>query len=979
VQLLDIDQRREVLTVPRAGEAALMHLVPLAFAPDGTGVLTADGATLTARTLPGGAARPPVPVDIGGPIRAILGWSPGRGLAALFTSRGPGRDGRVVVVRLDTGRAVHTVPVESDPHARLTPDGRHLVVAEREGVRVWDTATWAVVGQTTLPQVRFADLDLSPDGRLAVVTAFDGQLRLLTLGAGVGGVPPAGTPDPGTMPAARPEFKPVWDVAFDVDPGRMPRSVRYSADGSRLVAPAFQAAVTHTFDAATGKSLATLADTVGSVVTAFPAGGGSAITYAANAPAAKVWSTDTGRELDTIPVPHDGRCQLLDLSPDGRTALLRRNADNEIAVLDMRTGKAVALTPVQGLGAATLSPDGTAALVTAGNRAMVFATSDGRRTTQFDLPFARCRDAALAPDRRTAVLLPAPAPDAPEPPLHVIDVSQGRSVRTLPGPFARAAGTVRFTRDGRLLGTARRPDPTGGWAFEVYDTATWQSVARAAEPVAPIGVFDFAPDGRRAVVWSADGRLRAYDLPVSGPLAPRAELAARPARNPVPDRDAVAKADAVIRESYKADFARKLPADRRRLAEKLLREADQTADPAARFALLRTAEAVAAELADVPLAAQAIDGLDRDFDIDGPAEKAKLVEKVSAGTTQVAQLRAAAEAALEMADEAVERDDFDRAVAFAGLAVAALTKAGQTTPLKEAEARQQQLAKLRDEFEPVRRAAAALKANPADPAAALAVGKYRALVQRRWEDGLPLLAAGADPALRKLAELDLRAATDTATTDVQRGDAWAEYAKTQPEAARDPYLSRAKYWYVRALSAQRGGLEVEAAKAKLAFPIAGREHRPGLIAEFLAGPDLKERKKVQIDLTVDVVTRDHRDLGPGMRVLWSGVLIPPATGRYRLIADTPGAVEVWLHAKTGLNVVLSSRPGKFKEATVPLTGDKPVPIWVEYAVLPERGRLPQQTFALKWQRPGAKAPEVIPPGAFFHPRKEAEKLLAGEK
>ena len=88
---------------------------------------------------------------------------------------------------------------------------------------------------------------------------------------------------------------------------------------------------------------------------------------------------------------------------------------------------------------------------------------------------------------------------------------------------------------------------------------------------------------------------------------------------------------------------------------------------------------------------------------------------------------------------------------------------------------------------------------------------------------------------------------------------------------------------------------------------------------------------------------------------------------------------MWLHAKTGLKVVLSSRPGNFKEATVTLDRGEAGADLGQYAVLPERGRMPIQTFVLRWQRPGAKVAEVIPPGAFFHPRKEAEKLLAGEK
>ena len=490
VQVFDIDQGREVLSLPRA-EAAPMYHITLAFAPDGTGVLTADGTTLTARTLPGGAAGPPIPVDIGGPIQAILGWSPGRGLAALFTSRGPGRDGRVVVVRLDTGRAVHTVPVEGDPHARLTPDGRHLVAAERDAVRVWDTATWAIVGQATVPQAHFADLDISPDGRLAVVTAHDGRLRLLTLGAGVGGGP--GTPDPGINAGGE------AGVQTGVE-RRLRRGPRPHAPGGPVLRrrhPPRRPGLP---------------------------GGRDAHVRSRDRQAARHPRRDRGVAGHRVPRRRREGDHLRRQRP-GRQDLVPRNRAGT------RHHPRPARRPVS--DSSTLSPDrpgrlccgGTgstteiAVLDTPDQQEQVLGESRPPRAWGRRDPVAPTGTAVLAPPRGTGRCCSPPptaaarpnstcrSPDAGTPPL-----PRPADSRPHPGPLPgrpRAAvarlrrvarrvrpahpGAVRPGRGDRAgspgtagrLGASRRPDPTGGWAFEVYNTATWPSVARGGPSRSP--------------------------------------------------------------------------------------------------------------------------------------------------------------------------------------------------------------------------------------------------------------------------------------------------------------------------------------------------------------------------------------------------------------------------------------------------------------------------------------------------------------
>src|SRR5205823_1696113 len=181
-------------------------------------------------------------------------------------------------------------------------------------------------------------------------------------------------------------------------------------------------------------------------------------------------------------------------------------------------------------------------------------------------------------------------------------------------------------------------------------------------------------------------------------------------------------------------YARRQPAEKKALAQKLLTLAGETADDAAaRYVMLRDARDLAAEVGDLPLAAQAIDALARGYEVDPAAAKVALLEKVVAGTTISATLKTANELAAAGADAAFDADDYADAVKLAQLAATAARKGNLgASVVDDAEFRLASLKKVRDAFEAVKPALEKLKAAPGDPEANLAAGRFRCLVQGRW-------------------------------------------------------------------------------------------------------------------------------------------------------------------------------------------------------------------------------------------------------
>ncbi len=464
-------------------------------------------------------------------------------------------------------------------------------------------------------------------------------------------------------------------------------------------------------------------------------------------------------------------------------------------------------------------------------------------------------------------------------------------------------------------------------------------------------------DARRLVVLNPEAlTLSGYDLPAAG-----GRLAVKPKgdeRTPVPADDAVAKAAADIRELYKAEFAKRSAADKKALAVKLVDVAADTKTPADQFALLREARDLYADAADIAEVRDVAGMMADRFAVDRFAFKLPTLEKL-ATLTSAGPLREVAEWALAECDAEFAADRHAQAAKLTAVAAAAARKANSGPLLAEATDRAAQVKKAEEQFAPVKEAFDTLKTTPDDPAANLAAGRFRCLVQRRWADGVPLLAKGSDAALKAAAELELAAATDR-ELEAKVADAWAEYAKTAPDADRPAVEARGRFWAFRAMELLTG-LELEKARNKLVLTHGKTEYLPGLLREITVKTSGAAKVPPEVADRLDFNPLDIKDPTKGkldFTARWSGVLVPPKPGRYKLEVRTGAAVQVRVN---NTKVIDTAAKPPTTVATVTLT-DQPTAVVIDGTFATD----PKHTLSMLWLPPGNADWEPVPAEHLYH-------------
>jgi hypothetical protein len=88
--------------------------------------------------------------------------------------------------------------------------------------------------------------------------------------------------------------------------------------------------------------------------------------------------------------------------------------------------------------------------------------------------------------------------------------------------------------------------------------------------------------------------------------------------------------------------------------------------------------------------------------------------------------------------------------------------------------------------------------NPEDAEANSTAGKYFCFEAGNWEIGLPLLLHGADPVLKKLADMEQLNPEGTAQ-QIELADGWYEVGKKARGPAKEGPYSRAQMWYQKAV------------------------------------------------------------------------------------------------------------------------------------------------------------------------------------
>jgi hypothetical protein len=259
----------------------------------------------------------------------------------------------------------------------------------------------------------------------------------------------------------------------------------------------------------------------------------------------------------------------------------------------------------------------------------------------------------------------------------------------------------------------------------------------------------------------------------------------------VPEQAAQAAATKTIQNIYRDDIKRAVTnVQKIELAKKLRTDGVGTADdPVGRFVLLKMARDLAVAGGDLDIAGEVLDDVADRYEVDRLETKTDLLISASKSPQHPDDCSARLNA---LADDAVAADRYD----LAKRALAAALTFKDPALHKQTLIHHKEITETEVEFHRLKPTLDALKADPDDPAANLAVGKFDCLVKGNFEVGLPLLAKGSDKALAELAKLDLGRSFDSGER-IKVADGWWDTGK---RAAR----MRAKAIYESELSRLNG-------------------------------------------------------------------------------------------------------------------------------------------------------------------------------
>ena len=188
----------------------------------------------------------------------------------------------------------------------------------------------------------------------------------------------------------------------------------------------------------------------------------------------------------------------------------------------------------------------------------------------------------------------------------------------------------------------------------------------------------------------------------------------------------------------------------------------------------------------------------------------------AAEKARAASGRPIAEAALDLAEDAVRVDDYDTAEKLLKLAARSAARSNLSPLIGTVSAHTSEFDAIRkafQELEPVRKT---LKSNPDDPAANARIGHFLCIQKGDWNAGLPLLAKSSEEKLKAAARDDLAlpvAAVDRAAV----ADRWFDAADLYEGAERAEVRARAYQWYLQAAADLTGLSKSRLEKRMAAF------------------------------------------------------------------------------------------------------------------------------------------------------------------
>jgi serine/threonine protein kinase len=272
------------------------------------------------------------------------------------------------------------------------------------------------------------------------------------------------------------------------------------------------------------------------------------------------------------------------------------------------------------------------------------------------------------------------------------------------------------------------------------------------------------------------------------------------AKTPLPDAARVAQCESKLEEEHHDQLIKGDADSKQRAAAELYNQSLNQSDPAMELASLRLAARLVVETSDFSRAMEICDRMGARFDMDILPVKADLLSQ-AAGYAHTPKSQAAlAELCVTAGFQAIAVDDYSIANTITAPAKSAAQQSGDPNLTSQAGFLADETARCAPACILVKPAAAVLNANPDDPAASLAMGKFLCFIKNDWATGLPLLARGSDETLRSVANQEIAGTAINSSEQVALGDAWWKLSVAAPDIDRGPFQQRARYWYLKGIT-----------------------------------------------------------------------------------------------------------------------------------------------------------------------------------
>jgi hypothetical protein len=210
---------------------------------------------------------------------------------------------------------------------------------------------------------------------------------------------------------------------------------------------------------------------------------------------------------------------------------------------------------------------------------------------------------------------------------------------------------------------------------------------------------------------------------------------------------------------------------------------------------------------------------------------------------------------MDMAEAAVQKDRYDIAGRLASAAQRIARDGKDPLTTKQLAEYVTDLQKRARQFEALEPQLTRLADDPTDADANLAVGRFRALEQHRWREGIALLALSSDAELAKLAGRELAEPT-AATERLAIADAWWELAEARKADAK-ALRRHAADCDLRALP-NLAGLTKKKVETRLA-EIEKWHSKDATYTVHPAGKEGDDRKYPPLPTLLNNVDKFHRD------------------------------------------------------------------------------------------------------------------------